>query len=610
MNRAIVFFTAACMGGGSAAFAGKPQIAGTLNFENVTKGRINQTVAEHQDGNEKEVELGDFDNDGDLDVVIAVAHSAFGVRRNKLYVNDGGTFNEVSGTSLIPGFANSDVSRNAFMRDFTGDGFLDIWVTNDGNTSGNGGTDKLYVAQVVKGEVVTFQQVNQGGAGSAGCVCCGALTRSPECSSVAVDFDLDGSVDLWLGNYPNQSQDFLRFNDGFGNFSLLGSGPLVPEDCDYTVDISTADMNGDGTMDLLISNWGSNKLYYNNRNGLGSFDGDFNYTGSIKILGNAGTNENAMEPGDFDGDGDMDIYWTNVGEPGGAGDRILSSTVNKNDGTVQFVTIGNLPPSVATRITRKPTVADLNGDGRVDVVLGAESGSNSRPTILRNTTVNGEISFVDWTPGDEFPNGSVHKGWHAAVFDSNGDGDPDIFLGGWTNDHLFENVPSNEMTEDDIGGGILPALFNLDPIALVGTAGVGETDAYTASDIGSSSFISVVLNGADDYLLEVLDSGNTVIASSDRGSLGTEEALQVTTSAGSYTIQVTTQECAAIADLSDDCNVGASDLLSLLVSWGPCKGCPADFDGDGNVGASDLLVLLVAWGPSEYVLEVLSRSGP
>ncbi|MEE9128819.1 MAG: right-handed parallel beta-helix repeat-containing protein [Phycisphaerales bacterium] len=48
-----------------------------------------------------------------------------------------------------------------------------------------------------------------------------------------------------------------------------------------------------------------------------------------------------------------------------------------------------------------------------------------------------------------------------------------------------------------------------------------------------------------------------------------------------------------------DCNgsVGASDLLSLLVSWGPCKGCPADFDGDGTVGASDLLALLVNWGP-------------
>ncbi|MEE9131804.1 MAG: FG-GAP repeat protein, partial [Phycisphaerales bacterium] len=50
-------------------------------------------------------------------------------------------------------------------------------------------------------------------------------------------------------------------------------------------------------------------------------------------------------------------------------------------------------------------------------------------------------------------------------------------------------------------------------------------------------------------------------------------------------------------DLDGSDSVGASDLLSLLVSWGPCKGCPADFDGNGTVGASDLLALLVNWGP-------------
>ena len=50
-------------------------------------------------------------------------------------------------------------------------------------------------------------------------------------------------------------------------------------------------------------------------------------------------------------------------------------------------------------------------------------------------------------------------------------------------------------------------------------------------------------------------------------------------------------------DLDGSGSVGASDLLSLLASWGPCKGCPADFDENGNVGASDLLALLANWGP-------------
>jgi len=53
-------------------------------------------------------------------------------------------------------------------------------------------------------------------------------------------------------------------------------------------------------------------------------------------------------------------------------------------------------------------------------------------------------------------------------------------------------------------------------------------------------------------------------------------------------------------DLDGNAIVGASDLLALLVSWGPCPpkaDCPADFDGNGTVGASDLLALLVNWGP-------------
>ncbi len=56
-------------------------------------------------------------------------------------------------------------------------------------------------------------------------------------------------------------------------------------------------------------------------------------------------------------------------------------------------------------------------------------------------------------------------------------------------------------------------------------------------------------------------------------------------------------DCECIWDLDDNGSVGASDLLTLLASWGPCKGCDADFDGNGTVGASDLLALLANWGP-------------
>ena len=52
-------------------------------------------------------------------------------------------------------------------------------------------------------------------------------------------------------------------------------------------------------------------------------------------------------------------------------------------------------------------------------------------------------------------------------------------------------------------------------------------------------------------------------------------------------------------DLDGNGSVGASDLLLLLASWGPCgkcDDCSADLDSDCTVGASDLLILLANWG--------------
>ena len=54
-----------------------------------------------------------------------------------------------------------------------------------------------------------------------------------------------------------------------------------------------------------------------------------------------------------------------------------------------------------------------------------------------------------------------------------------------------------------------------------------------------------------------------------------------------------------VGDLNSDCQVGASDVLILLASWGPCdicEDCPADLTGDCVVGAVDLLILLANWG--------------
>ena len=51
------------------------------------------------------------------------------------------------------------------------------------------------------------------------------------------------------------------------------------------------------------------------------------------------------------------------------------------------------------------------------------------------------------------------------------------------------------------------------------------------------------------------------------------------------------------ADFDGDGIVNATDLATLLGSWGPCEGCSADLDGNGQVGPFDLALLLGNWGP-------------
>ena len=50
-------------------------------------------------------------------------------------------------------------------------------------------------------------------------------------------------------------------------------------------------------------------------------------------------------------------------------------------------------------------------------------------------------------------------------------------------------------------------------------------------------------------------------------------------------------------DLDGNGSVGFGDLLTVILAWGPCPGCPADLTDDGVVDFADLLFVITAWGP-------------
>jgi hypothetical protein len=565
------------------------RLPGTLNFHDISSTHVDITVGENTN-NEKEVEYGDFDNDGDLDVVVAVGYADFQQRRNKLYRNDGGLFFEVSGGPVIPGFSDTDVTRNAFFRDYDGDGWLDIIVVNDNNTDGQAGRTKIYMNNHPDDVFSHFTEE--------GIARLGDGTGGAACGAISYDVDGVNGPDLYVGNYPGPSQDTMYLNNGDGYFSEVTS-THVPLDTDYTVDVASADLNGDGKVDLLVSNdFDPNFVYYNDLNEDGAAVGDFKYGGSIHSLGTASSGENSMEPGDFDNDGDQDIYWS--GRDSGGGDVILVNTGNDDSGKAVFSTNTNLPSSVTGVTSRKATVEDLNLDGRLDIMVMKETltGFASRPTVLRNVTIPGQpIHFVDWTPGHAFPDGAVHKGWHAAAFDADSpaDGYPDLFVGGWSGDFLMRNVPSNEVAAADIGG-MLPSLHNIDPVAVLGSDGyvlevlsrsagteqpAGDpcpsatgADTYSITGIPVNGRMAVVLNGCGDYALQATRLDGTEVASSDRGGSGVEEFLEFSAPGGTVCLNVTIAgPCDVVCvDAVACCDNDDDGIRDDACTWCDCEG--------------------------------------
>jgi hypothetical protein len=65
---------------------------------------------------------------------------------------------------------------------------------------------------------------------------------------------------------------------------------------------------------------------------------------------------------------------------------------------------------------------------------------------------------------------------------------------------------------------------------------------------------------------------------------------------GSHALLLTPIDTCA-ADVDGSGEVDVSDLVALMMAWGPCPGCPEDLDGDGAVGISDLIEVIVSWGP-------------
>ncbi|MDX1389270.1 MAG: FG-GAP-like repeat-containing protein, partial [Acidobacteriota bacterium] len=196
----------------------------------------------------------DVDNDGDPDLFVTTVNDG-----NVLFRNDGdGRFTDVSAAS---GLDHAGHSSGAVFFDFDRDGALDLFVTNigrytTGKENGRGGYDVGF-ADAFSGHVfperteysILYRNVGDGRFADVTSEM-GIHDGSWSGDASPIDYDEDGWVDLYL--LDMQGDDELYRNLGGEGFKRV-SRTVFPETSWGAMGIKVFDVDGDGRMDLFIS---------------------------------------------------------------------------------------------------------------------------------------------------------------------------------------------------------------------------------------------------------------------------------------------------------------------------------------------------------------------
>ncbi|UCE19883.1 MAG: VCBS repeat-containing protein [Gemmatimonadota bacterium] len=270
--------------------------------------------------------------------------------------------------------------------DYDGDGYLDMYITNDGpnilyRNNGHG----------------TFTDV---------AIQAGVDQPAEGTGAAFFDYDNDGDLDIYVENY--YSADILYRNDGDGTFTDVTHDAGLGH-TGWNGGTAIGDYNNDGYLDIYISvHTGANVLYKNN--------GDGTFT---DVTPRAGVGDTGYGTGvafaDYDNDGDADLYVGNQGYP-----DILYR--NNGDGTFSDVTsmamLGHPGHSSC------PEFGDFDNDGDLDLYLCNYGYNYTDPNILYRN--NGDGTFTDVTENAGV--GDINKGADARFGDCDNDGDLDIYL--------------------------------------------------------------------------------------------------------------------------------------------------------------------------------------
>ena len=263
------------------------------------------------------------------------------------------------------------------------------------------------------------------------------------------DFDLDGDLDLYVGNesrlentpagtsYPSQ----LFINGGDGTFVDRARDAGVTNDR-YTKGVTAGDYDDDGDLDLYVSNLEANRLY-RNEGGLTFSD----VAPALRVDEPRGRSF-ATWFFDYDNDGKLDIFVgafaatiaSVAADHLGQVDPALRPRLYRNVGDGGFQEATYAVGLVHAWAPMGANFGDLDNDGWLDIYLA--TGDPGYQTLMPNVMLRNDRGerFEDVTQSGGF--GHLQKGHGVAFADFDDDGDQDVYnqLGGFYPGDAFHNA--------------------------------------------------------------------------------------------------------------------------------------------------------------------------
>lgn len=316
------------------------------------------------------------------------------------------------------------------------------------------------------------------------------------------DLDGDGDLDVVVGNECDEiefcftdPQSWVYLNDGSGNFNWSGSAIALGASGERTYSVAVGDMNGDGYLDIVTGNLGTNRVYLND----GDSDGDGKWDGTFTTQSFAsGSDTISLALGDLNGDGHLDVAVANFDPVNGYPEF---SEIYINDGSGSLSLAGNFGPEYAETIDI--ALADLDGDGFLDIAAVHGYNPGRQNAVYLN---DGEANF--WSSSGNSPDctqdnvrclgAETRMSRALAIGDLNGDGSLDVVVvnQGAVNDLYLNDGAGNFPTGSTFGAS-------------------GSRDTVTLADMDGDGDLDVV--DGDTNVELYLNNGS--------GSLGTPYAI-------------------------------------------------------------------------------------